>query len=71
MSHESAVELYDLSDVIPNAVHITPARTKHGQRPRAGIQCHVLTDPTGHRETRQVDGALATRPERTIVDSPA
>jgi predicted transcriptional regulator of viral defense system len=69
VSHESALELYDLSDVIPNAVHITLPRAKRGQRARAGVRFHMLTHPPGADEIRRVDGVLATTPERTIVDS--
>lgn len=69
VSHESALELYELSDVIPNAVHITLPREKRGQRPRHGVRFHVLTNAPGPDETRRVDGVLATSPERTIVDS--
>jgi predicted transcriptional regulator of viral defense system len=69
VSHESALELYELSDVIPNAVHITLPRAKRGQRPRSGVRFHVLTAPPRPNETRRVDGVVATSPERTIVDS--
>jgi predicted transcriptional regulator of viral defense system len=69
VSHESALELYDLSDVIPNAVHITLPRAKRGQRARAGVRFHTLSHPPGPDEIRRVDGVLATTPERTIVDS--
>jgi predicted transcriptional regulator of viral defense system len=69
VSHESALELYELSDVIPSTVHITLPRTKRGQRPRSGVRFHVLTDPPSPDETRRVDGVLTTSPERTIVDS--
>jgi predicted transcriptional regulator of viral defense system len=69
VSHESALELYELSDVIPTAVHITLPREKRGQRPRSGVRFHVLTNPPGPDEIRRVDGVLATSPERTIVDS--
>lgn len=69
VSHESALELYDLSDVIPRAVHITLPRSKRGQRPRPGVRFHMLTNPPEPSETRRVNGVLATSPERTIVDS--
>ena len=69
VSHESALDLYDLSDVIPNAVHITLPRGKRGRRGRAGVRFHMLTHPPGPDEIRRVDGVLATTPERTIVDS--
>lgn len=69
VSHESALELYELSDVIPNAVHITLPRAKRGQRPRPGVRFHTLEHPPGPNEIRRVAGVLATNPERTIVDS--
>ncbi len=69
VSHESALELYELSDVIPTAVHITLPRAKRGQRPRAGVRFHTLSHPPGPDETRRVAGVLATNPERTIIDS--
>jgi predicted transcriptional regulator of viral defense system len=70
VSHESALELYELSDVIPkNAVHITLPRAKRGQRPRPGVRFHMLEHPPESSEIRRVAGVLATSPERTIVDS--
>ena len=69
VSHESALELYDLSDVIPNAVHITLPRAKRGQRPRSGVQFHTLAHPPEPNDVRRVDGVVATSPERTIVDA--
>jgi len=69
VSHESALELYELSDVIPNAVHITLPREKRGQRPRPGVRFHTLEQPPKAREIRRVAAVLATNPERTIVDS--
>jgi len=69
VSHESALELYELSDVIPNAVHITLPRAKRGQRPRPGVRFHTLEHPPGPNEIRRVAGVLATSPERTIIDS--
>jgi predicted transcriptional regulator of viral defense system len=69
VSHESALELYELSDVIPNAVHITLPRAKRGQRPRPSVRFHTLEHPPDSNEIRRVAGVLATSPERTIVDS--
>jgi predicted transcriptional regulator of viral defense system len=69
VSHESALELYDLSDVIPNTVHITVPRAMRGQRSRPGVRIHTLAHPPGPNETRRVNSVLATNPERTIVDS--
>lgn len=69
VSHESALELYELSDVIPTAIHISLPRAKRGQRSRAGIRFHTLERPPGPSEVRTVHGVPATTPERSIVDS--
>lgn len=69
VSHESALELYELSDVIPNAIHITLPRAKRGQRPRPGVRFHALQHPPEPDETRRVAGVVVTSPERSIVDS--
>ncbi|MGB3680990.1 MAG: type IV toxin-antitoxin system AbiEi family antitoxin domain-containing protein [Rubrobacteraceae bacterium] len=69
ISHESALELYDLSDVIPDAVHISLPRAKRGQRPRAGVRFHSLECPPGVSEQRRIQGVPVTTPERSIVDS--
>lgn len=69
VSHESALELYDLSDVIPNAVHITLPRSKRGQRGRPGVRFHTVENPPGTDDTRRLAGVVVTSPERTIVDA--
>jgi predicted transcriptional regulator of viral defense system len=68
VSHESALELYDLADVIPDVVHVSVPRSQRGQRPRVGVRLHTLTDPVSTEDTREVSGVAATTPERAIVD---
>ncbi|MSO41232.1 MAG: hypothetical protein EXQ70_04950 [Solirubrobacterales bacterium] len=68
VSHESGLDLYDLSDVIPNAIHFSLPRAKRGQRPRPGVRLHTLERPPGPGEVRQVAGLPVTSPERTIID---
>ena len=68
VSHESALELYDLADVIPDVVHVSVPRSQRGQRPRVGVRLHTLTDPLSTQETREVSGVVVTTPERTIID---
>lgn len=69
VSHESALELHDLSDVMPGAIHISLPRAKRGQRPRPGVRFHTLEHPPSESETVAVRGVVATNPERTIVDA--
>jgi predicted transcriptional regulator of viral defense system len=69
VSHESALELHDLSDVIPAVVHISIPRAKRGQRPRPGVRFHTLEQAPGRSEVTTVHGVPVTTPERSIVDS--
>lgn len=69
VSHESALELHDLSDVVPDAVHLSLPRSERGQRPRPGIRLHTLERPPGPREVREVAAMPVTTPERSIVDA--
>lgn len=69
ISHESALELYELSDVIPTAVHVSVPRSKRGQRPRPGVRFHTLEHPPTSKEVRSLHGIPVTSPERTIVDA--
>jgi predicted transcriptional regulator of viral defense system len=68
VSHETALELHSLSDVIPDAVHLSLQRSERGQRRRAGTRLHTLNRPPGKAEVRSVGGLPVTSPERTIVD---
>lgn len=68
VSHESALVLYDLSDLIPDAIHLTLPRAKRGQRPRPGVRLHTLEHPPGPTEVRELIGLPVTNPDRTIVD---
>ena len=64
----SALELYELADVIPDVVHVSVPRAKRGQRPRAGVRIHTLGEPLDSREVRTIAGVAVNSPERAIVD---
>lgn len=69
VSHESALELYELSDVIPSAVELSVPRSERGQRPRPGVRLHTLEHPPKDAEIRRLAGVPVTAPERTILDA--
>lgn len=69
VSHESALELHGLADVIPSAVHVSISRAKRGVRPRLGVRIHTLELPLAEDEVRTVNGVPVTSPERSIVDA--
>lgn len=64
ISHESALYLYNLSDVLPGEVHIIMPRT--GSRRRKGIHLHTNRLTPDQVVWRQ--GLPVTSPARTIID---
>ena len=69
VSHESALELHELSDVIPAWVHLSVPRAQRGQRPRTGVRLHTFERSPGPSEVQIVRGLPTTSPARSIVDS--
>lgn len=64
ISHDSALAVFDLSDVLPAEIHVIMPRT--GSRRRSGIRLHtnkIETDEITRRE-----GLPITSPSRTIAD---
>lgn len=66
-SHETALSLYDLSDLQPTKLHITVPRNfrRHSKIPNI-LQLHYSTFSAAECEERS--GYLITKPFRTIVD---
>jgi predicted transcriptional regulator of viral defense system len=69
VSHESALDLLELSDVIPNAVHLTVPRTKRHLPRLAGVTIHTTSRPIGPGDVVVRDGIRLTSPTRTILDA--
>lgn len=64
VSHDSALDVYDLSDIMPSEIHLTLPRTS--SRRRTGIRMH--TAPLDLSEVTSRDGLPITTVARTIVD---
>ena len=69
VSHDSALDLLDLSDVVPDAVHLTVPRGKRYRRRAAGARIHTTTRPVRPGEVVMRDGIRVTCAERSIVDA--
>src|SRR5918911_1154479 len=67
ISHESALALYDLADILPTRVHVTVPRPFH--RTSAPFQVHLAPLPEEDVET--YNGVRVTIPARAIVDAAA
>lgn len=68
VSHESALEVLDLSDVIADRVHLTVPRSRRRLVPQDGVVIHTTTRPLGSSDTVSRRGMRVTAPARTIVD---
>jgi len=64
ISHDSALYLYRLSDVLPSEIHVIMPRT--GSRRRKGIRLH--TNRTKTDEVTRREGLPITSVARTIID---
>lgn len=64
ISHESALALYDLSDVLPGEVHVTVPRT--ASRRRKGI--HLHTNRLAPADVVKREGLRVTSVPRTVAD---
>ena len=67
LSHQSALALLDLSDVIPDAVHLLLARRYRGVRRPAGVTIHTRPDEE-EVDTVWREGLPLTAPARTLID---
>jgi len=71
VSHESALELHGLSDVIADRVHLTVPREARGTRVPPGVALHTTTTPLSAADVTRRHGLLVTSPARSIVDAAA
>lgn len=69
VSHQSALDLLELSDVIPNATHITVPRSKRHIPHLPGVKVHTTTRPFGPLDIVFQDGMRVTSAARTILDT--
>jgi predicted transcriptional regulator of viral defense system len=69
VSHSSALDLLDLSDVIPDAVHLTVPRTTRNLPTIPGVKIHTSKRPPGPKDVTYREGIRLTEPTRTILDS--
>lgn len=68
VSHESALELLELTDLIADEVHLTLPRAKRGLHVPPGVRPHFTQRPIDARDRRRLLGVPVTAPERTIAD---
>lgn len=69
VSHESALDLLGLSDVVPDAVHINVPRSRRNIPPRPGVRIHTTTKPIPQADRAVRDGIAITTAMRSILDA--
>lgn len=69
VSHESALDLLELSDVSPYAIHLTVPRTKRNLPNLPGVRIHTTTKPFSPIDVITRDGIRLTGAARTILDA--
>ena len=69
VSHESALELHGLSDVLPNTVHLLVDRDDRGIKPPHGVNLHTTKKPLDPSEVVTRRGIRVTDPVRSILDA--
>lgn len=67
--HESAFDLLDLSDVIPDAVHLTVPRSRRYLPAPPGVKIHTTVRPLQPDDLTYRDGMVITSAARTILDA--
>src|SRR5918996_5390414 len=69
VSHESALELHGLSDVLPNTVHLLVSRADRGLKPPEGVTLHTTKEGLESSEVAIREGIRVTTPARSIIDA--
>jgi predicted transcriptional regulator of viral defense system len=69
VSHDSALDLLDLSDVIPNAVHLSVPRSRRHLPALPGVKMHTTLRPFRPSDLAYRDGMVITSAARTILDA--
>lgn len=68
VSHESALDLLELSDVIPSAIHLTVPRSRRHLPNLPGVTIHTTTRTLEPGDVTLRDGMRVTSVARTIAD---
>ncbi len=69
VSHESALDLLDLSDLIPNAAHLTVPRSRRNLPSLPGVTIHTTVRPFRSGDLAFREGMVITSATRSILDA--
>jgi predicted transcriptional regulator of viral defense system len=69
VSHDSALDLLNLSDIIPDAAHLTVPRSRRNLPTLPGVTIHTTVRPLRPDDITYRDGMVVTSATRTILDA--
>lgn len=69
VSHESALDILDLSDVVPERVHLTVPRSRRYRTAGPGVAIHTTNRPLPPSDVVTRGGMRVTSPARSIIDA--
>jgi predicted transcriptional regulator of viral defense system len=69
VSHDSALEILDLTDVVPDAVHLTVPRSRRNLPSLSGVRIHTSSRALRPEDTVIRDGISVTSATRSILDA--
>lgn len=69
ISHQSALSLHELSDILPSAVHLLVDRRDRGLKPSKGVDLHTTSIPLAASDVVTREGMRVTSAVRSILDS--
>lgn len=68
VSHESALDVLELGDVIPDSIHVTVPRSRRSRPSPASVTMHTVRRPPSPDEVVLRGPLRVTSPARTIAD---
>ncbi len=71
VSHETALQLFDLADVVPTTIHLTAPRSHRSRKAPAGVTVHTVLKPPGRNGVVTRHGIRVSAPARAIADAAA
>ena len=69
VSHESALDILGLSDVVPEVVHLTVPRTRRYRAASPGVAIHTTVRRLDKSDVVVRDGVRVTAAARSIIDA--
>ena len=68
VSHESALDLWTLTDLIPDAIHLMVPRNQRNLPKLPGVRFHTATRRLRAEDVWPIGALRVTSPERTLLD---